>query len=711
MTVQVPHPSVVLHGGGIALACGLAGEVRADDLHGLFVGDTRVLSTYRFTVGGQEWDLLGRNREGHGTATFTFQNPLMRGPRGALQPGTLFFTMRRRVAGGLHDDVTIRGFGTHPIEIRVIMQLDADFSDIFEVKDRRLPPRLDVLRTMNGDRLTLRYDRAGFRRALHVQIVTSGGSQRPPQHVGSEVIFDLTIVPNQEWTCCIHAEAELDGVVQPFIGDPHNVEPEPTPESAPTLRCDPLLQAPFERGSADLYALAVPNGDSWYVSAGVPWFMCLFGRDTLMSALMSGVLGSWSARGALTALAALQATARDDWRDAEPGKLPHELRRGELAFRHAIPHTPYYGTHDAPALYCLTLWNAWRWTGDDSLLDDHFDTAQRALQWCDEMGDRDGDGLQEYATRSDLGYYNQSWKDAADAIIDPQGELVTLPIATVELQAYLYAARGAMAELAEYRGDHDEAARLRDAAATLRDLVEAKYWMEDEGFYALAVDGDKQPVATISSNPGQLLWSGLPSAEHARRTAQRLVADDMFSGYGLRTLSANHPRYNPLSYQRGSVWPHDTLLTAAGMFRYDCRDEASLLIRGVLDAACLLEDARLPELFCGIERDLGAPVPYAEANIPQAWAAAAAPLAAQLFLGIVPDAPHGRCYLNPWLPEWLDRLDVDQLHIGRTKARIVLARNGTGTTTVERVDADGVEVVHGESEAALWGSTLQPVTP
>jgi len=222
---------VVLHSGDIALACGLAGEVRVDDMHGLFVGDTRVLSTYRLMVGGQEWELLGRNREGHGSATFTFQNPLMRGARGELPPGTLFLTLRRRVAGALHDDLTIRGYADHTIETRLSLQLDADFADVFEVKDRRLPPRLDVVRQGDGEHLTLKYERAGFRRALEVQIVTSD-TGRQPSFVGSEITFDLLLEPKGEWTCCIHAEVVLDGVTQPFVGDPHDPEPAAMPDSS-----------------------------------------------------------------------------------------------------------------------------------------------------------------------------------------------------------------------------------------------------------------------------------------------------------------------------------------------------------------------------------------------------------------------------------------------------------------------------------------------
>ncbi|MEP7202312.1 MAG: glycogen debranching N-terminal domain-containing protein [Ilumatobacteraceae bacterium] len=703
MTVQVTHPSVVLHGSGIALACGLDGDVRADELHGMFIGDTRVLSTYRMTIGDQPWELLGRNREGHGTATWTFQSPLIRTQHGELPPGALFLSLRRRLAGALHDDLTIYNYANATIHTRLVVQLDADFADIFEVKDRHLPPRLDIVRLGEGERLTLDYQRAGFRRALHVHFSQTSPSPGVPEFVGSQVIFDIALGQAGQWTCCVNAQAEIDGEIQPFDGDPHDPEPDPVSESAPTLRTEPILQLPFDRGCADFHALANPDGDTSFVSAGVPWFMCLFGRDTLVSALMTGLLGAWPARGALAALARLQADETDDWRDAEPGKLPHELRQGELAFRHAIPHTPYFGTHDAPALYCLTLWNAWRSTGDDTLLDDHIETAQRALNWCDDLGDRDGDGLQEYATRSKLGYYNQSWKDAADAIVDAAGHPAKLPIATIELQGYLYAARLAMAELCDHRGDASEATRLRTAASSLHDLVEERYWMEDEGFYAIALDGDKEPVRSISSNPGQLLWSGLPGADHAERTARRLLADDMFSGWGLRTLSSKHPFYNPLAYQRGSVWPHDTMLTAAGMFRYGLRDEGAMLIRGVLDAACNLEEARLPELFCGLGRDLGGPVPYAKANIPQAWAAATAPLAAQLFLGIVPDAPHGRCFVDPWLPEWLPRLEIDRLRIGGSSVRIAIARSGE-QTVVEKFDGRGLDMIHGRPEAALWGA-------
>lgn len=421
-----------------------------------------------------------------------------------------------------------------------------------------------------------------------------------------------------------------------------------------------------------------------------------------MTALMAGLHGAWLGEGALVALAAHQANTRDDWRDAEPGKLPHEIRNGELARRDLIPHRAYYGTHDTQALYCLALWHLWRWTGNRSLLETHWDAACAALRWCEQYGDRDGDGFQEYATRSRQGYYNQGWKDAGDAIVDAEGAIAELPLATIELQGYLFAAYAAMAELAEARGVTGEPDTLREKAETLRRAVEDRFWMDEEGCYALALDGRKRLVRSVASNCGHLLWCGLPSEARAHLLADRFLQPDMFSGWGLRTLSSHNPAYNPLAYQRGSVWPFDTVLTAQGMARYGSFEPAAALVKGVLDAGAAFEQERLPELFCGMERGLGPPLPYAKANIPQAWSAAAPILAAQLFLGLLPDAPHGRCFLAPRLPVWLPELSLRGIVVGRGRLDVTIARRGEATR-LEEVRAEGVKVVQGSARAPLWG--------
>ncbi len=712
--VRVPQPTVVLFGGGVALACGLDGHLHAEEFHGLFAGDTRVLSTYQLAIGGYAWSPLGRSPSGHATATWHFQNPTVRTPSGEVAEGSLLLTLRRRLDGVLHDDLAVRTFAQRPLHLRFSLQLDADFGDIFEVKDRSLPSRPSIRRVPGLSSLEFAYERSGFRRGLLVRFLPSDGR---PVFVGSLAVFELRLEPGTEWRCCVEATPVLDGEPSHAASDPHGPEPRPvSPASRLTLESDTILALPFAQGRADLHALAVPQGTAScrstgdggqrpippYVAAGVPWFLTLFGRDSLVTALMAGVEGAWAAEGALAALRPLQATARDDWRDAEPGKLPHEIRRGELAQRGLIPHTPYYGTHDAPALFCLNLWNAWRWTGDRHLLDSYLGTAQAALRWCDEYGDRDEDGLQEYATRSRRGYRNQSWKDAGDAIVNADGSLAEPPLATVELQGYLFAARLAVAELLQEAGEGEAVEGQRAAAAALRARVEERFWLEDERFYAVALDRDKRQVRAIESNPSHLLWCGLPGQDRARAVAGRLLAPDLFSGWGLRTLSSENPAYDPLLYQRGSVWPHDTALAAAGLWRYGFREAASALIHAILEAAGVFEQARLPELFCGIDRDHGLPVPYAGANSPQAWAAAVPLLAAQLLLGLVPDAPRRRCYLSPWLPEWLPYLAVRGISVGEGRIDIVASRHQS-STVIEELHAEDVEVVEGAVEAPLWG--------
>ena len=701
--MRAPHPIEVLYGNGVALACGLDGALRADELHGLFAADTRVLSTYRVSIGGQRWQLLGRQRSGHGAAQWTFQSPPISDPGEELPEGCLFLRLERRVAGALHDDITVCSYARTIVRSTLVVQLDADFADIFEVKDRAVPPRLGVQRIPDRRGLRLVYDRGGFRRGVHV---TLAGPDGDPELVGTQIVFDLALRPGEEQSFCLEARPEITGRVVGFSGDPHAEESAAQGGTAIDLQAPSLLRDPFVRGCADLDALAVPQDEgAAYVAAGVPWFYTLFGRDSLLPPLMAGLTGVSQARGALTALGALQARERDDWRDAEPGKLPHELRRGELAHLGRIPHTPYYGTHDAPALYCLALWHAWRWTGEQALLEEHLETARAALRWCDELGDRDGDGLQEYESRSRNGYYNQSWKDSGDAVVHENGDLAETPLATVELQGYLYAARLALAELLDATGEDVAAERLRAQALELRALVEEQFWLPEQRFYAFALDAGKRPVTSVGSNPAHLLWVGLPSLERGQSVARRLLEPDLFSGWGLRTLSAAHRRYNPLSYQRGSVWPHDTALAAAGIRRYGMPDEAATLLRALLEAACAFEDDRLPELFCGFDRSVGPPVPYREANVPQAWAAAAPVLAVQLFLGLVPDAARRRCFLAPWLPEWLPRLEVKGIAVGNGTVDVALVGAGE-RTVVESATGIGIEIVEREPATPLWGHPL-----
>ena len=699
-SVRILEPPTALHGSGVCLVSDFAGQVHSDGPYGLFAGDTRVLSTYKFEVNGCSWQLLGRVCRSHGSAQWHFQNRTLRDAGGKVQAGEVVFTLNRRVDGALHDDFEITSFAQRELLLRFTLQIDADFTDVFQVKDETVPARLRTVRRHADDGFDLLYERTGFVRGLQIRIAP----RQSMTLVGSRLQFDLRLAHGKCWHCCLDAAPEIEGDVLRMASDPHRPEPDPVGEmDGMRLRADPLLAEPFERGRQDLHALAIRDeGSPAFAAAGIPWFLALFGRDSLLPALMAGMTGSWLAEGALVALGRHQATQEDAYRDAEPGKLAHELRRDERTRRGELPYSPYYGAHDVPSLYCLALWHAWRWTGRRDLLERHFGAALRALAWCDTHGDRDGDGLQEYATRSAKGYRNQGWKDAGDAVVDAHGRQAQPPLATVELQGYLYAARLAMAELMDALGLTAQAQAQHEAARALRRRVEERYWMPHAGSYAFALDRDKRQVDAIVSNAGHLLWCGLPSAERAAAVTRCLLAPDMFTGWGLRTLSADNPAYNPVSYQRGSVWPFDTVIAAAGLARYGQHDAAFALMRAVLDAAGEFEADRLPELFGGFDRSYGAPVPYYKANIPQAWSAAAPICIAQVMLGLVPDAPRGRCHVNPRLPTWLHRIEIERLRVGDGTVRLVLCRQG-GQTVIEQLEGDGIEVLLDEPAAPLFG--------
>jgi glycogen debranching enzyme len=427
--------------------------------------------------------------------------------------------------------------------------------------------------------------------------------------------------------------------------------------------------------------LHVPNaGDMPIPAGGVPWYLSLFGRDSIIASLQFQIIDPDFARGALDRLAAFQADAIDDYRDAEPGKMPHELRHGELAFFGQIPHSPYYGTADATPLYLILLHSTWKCTGDEQMVSRHLAAAERCLDWIDRFGDCDGDGFQEYQTRSSAGYENLGWKDAGDAVLYPDGRSVKGPKALCELQGYVYDAWLRMAELFAALGESKRAARLRRKAADLQRHFDKAFWDEEAGFYALALDGDKQRAMSVTSNPGHCLWSGIVPPARAARVVERLMQPDMWSGWGIRTLSSRHPAFNPYSYQNGSVWPHDNSLIALGMKRYGFVREAAMVAQAICDAASYFAAHRLPELFAGTGRDeICFPLRYLGSNVPQAWATGALVALLQALIGFQPDAPRRRLQLDPSLPDWLPQLEIRGLRIGGRHIDLYFWRDGEET--------------------------------
>ncbi|HET8522504.1 MAG TPA: amylo-alpha-1,6-glucosidase, partial [Thermomicrobiales bacterium] len=407
----------------------------------------------------------------------------------------------------------------------------------------------------------------------------------------------------------------------------------------PKLLTDDLdLQLAYDRAVRDLAILELDLSSGHAIpAAGVPWYLAIFGRDALITSLQSLLLGPRMAMGTLRTLAAYQAVERSDFRDAEPGKMPHEIRFGELAGTNAVPHARYYGTVDATPLWILLLCEVWRWAGDREFVKEMLPAAERALRWIDEEGDLDGDGLIEYQRRSPHGLENQGWKDSWDSIRFADGSFANSPIALVEVQGYVYAAKRALADLYEDFGRLEDAGRLRKQAARLKALVQQAFWLPSEEYYALALDHAKRPVDSVTSNPGQLLWSGLPDEPYASKVVARLMAPESYSGWGLRTMATTMGAYNPMSYHNGSIWPHDNSLIAAGFWRYGYLDEAARVINDLIAATRRFDDHRLPELFCGYDRAATPfPVDYPVACSPQAWAAGSVVLMVQTLAGIAP---------------------------------------------------------------------------
>jgi glycogen debranching enzyme len=701
MEVRVGAPTVTIHDDDEFLVCDLNAEMSSTKEQGFFAADTRLISGYRLRLGRARLVLCNSSAVEQHSARFEFTNATALGADGSEVPEqSLHLRLDRAIGHGLHEDYELTNYCRHPAVLDLEVSLESDFADLFDVKSHRQIRRGSVQSKWDArrGRLATRYRNAEFDRTLVVE-VDKADSQ--PEFANGGILFRVALTPGQSWHTCL--------LWRPAFG---NEKPEHQPRICHSLlggserdrahkawvtqvtRCitsDPGINETVRQAVDDLAGLrmhrhdeaAAEKGDgddAWVPAAGIPWFLSLFGRDSLTVSLQTMSLSPRFALGSLSALASLQADTYDDARDMQPGKIEHEIRHGELAALHLIPHTPYYGTHEATTLYVLVAAEAWRWHGDRVALDAVRPHVERALAWIDTDGDIDGDGLQEYKTRAPQGYYNQGWKDSGDAIVGADGQLCALPIALCEHQALVIAAKRSWADvLATVYEEPDAAARLRSEADRLTEALETRFWWEEEGTYYLGLDGHKEPIASVASNPGLLLWLRTVTPERAARVADRLLAPDMWTGWGIRTLSAKHPRYNPFSYQLGSVWPHDNVLAAAGFRNYGLDTAAAQVGLGFFDAASQFTAHRLPELFAGLERDPGGfPVQYLGANVPQAWASGAVVHLIAVLLGLEADAVTGTLLLRPALPEWLPSIRLEQLSVGRASVDLQVTRRPDG---------------------------------
>jgi len=668
----------VLKSGDMFMLNNAHGDIRPDGRGlGLFLGDTRFLSTYDLLLNGTHPVVLRAGPAASQHSVIQMANPDLLdqpadsdGAEVVLRRHSLGVVRDRSMGGGLSERVTVTNYTTLPQRARMTLRLDADYADIFELRG--------LVRAMRGERLANAWSSDGLAfsyRGLDGVVRRTTVSLYPHMRraamtlpddaldtAGTTLELDWLIQPGRSETLAIEVRAEtLDD------GPPH-APPQPWPVGATIETSHALAERALERSTADLNLLVNdgPDQGERYFAAGVPWFSCLFGRDSIITSLQMLAVQPEIARATLSILARLQATKVDEFHDAAPGKILHELRSGELARTNEIPHTPYYGTVDATPLWLMLLDEYERWTGDSALIERLWPNALAALDWLDRYGDLDGDGFIEYQRLSERGLVNQGWKDSADSVRNRDGTLGDGPIALVEVQGYAYAARRGLARLARLRGDEVLATSQENAAERLRGRFEDAFWMEDAGTYAMALDGAKQQVDGIASNAGHALWTGIADEKRAARTAVALTGGGMWSGWGIRTLSADTVGYNPIGYHLGSIWPHDNAICAAGFARYGLVDATRQIAGALFEATAHFREARLPELFCGFERATSPlPVPYPVACSPQAWASGSLYHLMSATLGLRPDARAGRLELvRPALPKWLPSLRLLGLRVG-----------------------------------------------
>jgi len=692
--VQVGPAQIAIHQGQTVLLTEPGGEINWPSKGGLYFRDTRIISAWAIYANGELWDLLNGGAVAPHAARIFQTNRSFASEDGPVAARTLGLVIGRYIDGGLHEDIDITNNSQKPVRFNLEIAIRADFADIFEVKGDDIVRRGRIVTSWSEKREVLRisYRNRDFYR--EVIVCTGEGDGKPTVNANGRLSFDIALKPGKSWHRCLiydlvdgskRIRAPKECTHSSGTSD-HAEKMDEWQRTVLKITCsNEEFYRCYNQGIQDMAALRLPlQGTDHMVfvpAAGLPWFVALFGRDTLIVSLQTMIVYPEFAAGTLEVLGQYQATKRDDYRDAEPGKILHELRYGELAHFKLIPHTPYYGTADATPLYLVALHSAWRATGDRTLIERHLPIAEACLTWIDNYGDRDGDGFQEYQTRSTAGYENMAWKDSGDSVMYPDGELVRGPKALCELQGYVYDAWLRMAELYDELDNKRRANALRKKAGVLFKRFNKEFWDEKSSFYAYALDGDKKKVLSVASNVGQCLWSGIIAPERAALVVKRLMQKDMWSGWGIRTLSSDHPSFNPYNYQTGAVWPHDNSLIAMGMRRYGFAAEAAAIARDVSGAASHFLLNQLPELYAGLQRDpTSFPVQYLGANVPQAWAAGTPFMLLQAMLGLQQDAPRGKIYVDPALPDWLPDVTLTDLRLGRRRFDIHFWRNGKDTS-------------------------------
>jgi glycogen debranching enzyme len=656
------------------------GDVIEGSTGGLFHEDTRYLSCFVLRINGRRPSVLSSGNAEYYSAAFFLTNPELR----QLPAQTLSIQRFRFIGDGLSEILVVQSHLDYAVPLELRISCGVDFADLFEVKRDRFVKRGQFTRAHRPNEFLLfEYRHDDFLAATRLHC------SEPFGVAGDELVLRTKLDPAGTWKARLQVEVQRGHrVFSPIAREDREASMalqqwreggqllEAWRNQLPTLEADwQALKMTYEQSIADLAALrlhADVEGNEYALpAAGLPWFMAIFGRDTLITSYQSLLISPDLARGALFALSALQGTEVNDFKDEEPGKILHEVRFGELTILGEMPHRPYFGSVDATPLFLILLSEYWRLTRDDRTVEELREHALAALSWIDHYGDLDQDGFVEYRTRSPRGLRNQGWKDSWNGVLFSDGHLAEPPIALCEVQGYVYDAKLRTAELADaVWGDDVLGKRLRDEARGLFDRFNEDYWIEERGgYYAEALDRDHRRVDSVTSNMGHLLWSGIVPEERAAAVVDQLFSLRMFSGWGLRTLSSEDAGYNPISYHNGTVWPHDNSLIAAGLTRYGFRDRAFQIASSMIEAASHT-GFRLPEVFAGYPRSESIfPVRYPTASSPQAWATAAPFLWLRALLGI--DSVEEAIHVDPYLPPRIGAIAVHGLQAMGTQFDVI----------------------------------------
>jgi glycogen debranching enzyme len=727
------------------LATDRDGFVRGGADHGLFVRQTRLLSLYRYLVDGEPPRPVAlSNVEQH--TWLGYYVALPPGVKEERDPGsgqmetiseqTLELRLSRYVGDGLHEDIDLTNFTQQRTAFTLTLEVDADFADVDETKGERQQKgetkrewrEADGAQELHFDyKVEHTYSNQegtgtkSLHRGLMLRVENAASA---PSYKDKQISFRVELGPLGTWHACINLIPFIDGqwLRQLYgcrsFGGTHNEYDrrrkiflsEATRFRAPQSETlTPVVVGALEQAKRDLAALRLYDLDhgerAWTTAAGLPVYVALFGRDSLTASWQAALTSTDMLKGTLPELARRQGREVNDWRDEQPGKMLHEAHDGPTKVLNISSRLRYYGSITTSGFYPVVASELWHWTGDKELIRPLVAPAMKALKWLDEYGDLDGDGFYEYLTHSEQGVRNQAWKDSADAIVYEDGSPVEPPVATCEEQGFAYLAKLHTSEVLWWLDEKDEAKRLYHEAEELKKRFNEAFWMDTEGYFALGLDAQKRQIKSITSNPGHCLATAIVDESLVPRTALRFIEDDLFTGWGVRTLSSNHPAYNPYSYHRGSVWPVEHGTFAIAFARYGYHRVVELIARAQFEAAALFDFYRLPELFGGHQRDLDHPFPafYPQACSPQAWSASSVFCLLQAMLGLYPYAPLNMLLVDPHMPEWLPEITLENLRVGEAVVTIRFYRRGDGKGDYEVIDKRGP--LHVLRQPSPWSLT------